>query len=351
VSAHERLQRLLALVPWVAAHDGPQVAEVCGRFGCTEAELASDLELLFLCGLHPYTPDTLIDVDVADGRVWIRYADYFARPLRLTPGEGLALLVAGTSLLAAPGAERGGQGPSGPLSGGQGPSGPLSGGQGPSGPLSGGQGPLARGLAKLAAALGVGAEDSVDVSLGPAPPETLRSLSAAVDAHQQVELEYYAFGRDEWTRRVVDPYAVFSAGGQWYLSAFCHAVDDERLFRVDRVRSAANLDSRFEPPAHKPELTVYRAEPDDPRVTLELEPAARWVVEQYPTEAVEALDGGRLRVTLAVSERAWLERLLLRLGPGATVVTGDADVAAGAACRLLRRYRAGVASPPWSTSG
>ncbi|MGI8776869.1 MAG: helix-turn-helix transcriptional regulator [Acidimicrobiales bacterium] len=331
MSAHERLQRLLALVPWVAAHDGPQVADVCARFGCTEAELASDLELLFLCGLHPYTPDTLIDVDVADGRVWIRYADYFARPLRLTPGEGLALLVAGTSLLAAPGAERGGQGPSGPL--------------------SGGQGPLARGLAKLAAALGVGAEDSVDVSLGPAPPETFRSLSEAVNAHQQVELEYYAFGRDEWTQRVVDPYAVFSAGGQWYLSAFCHAVDDERLFRVDRVRSAVTLDSRFEPPAHKPELTVYRAEPDDPRVTLELEPAARWVVEQYPSEAVEALDGGRLRVTLAVSERAWLERLLLRLGPVARVVTGDADVAAGAACRLLRRYRAGVASPPWSTSG
>jgi len=350
VSAHERLQRLLALVPWVAAHDGPQVADVCTRFGCTEAELASDLELLFLCGLHPYTPDMLIDVDIADGRVWIRYADYFARPLRLTPAEGLALLAAGTSLLAGPLSEV--QGPSGPLSGGQGPSGPLSGVQGPSGPLSGvTDSPLARGLGKLAAALGVGAEDAVDVSLGPAPPETLRSLSDAVGAHQQVELEYYAFGRDEWTQRVVDPYAVFSAGGQWYLSAYCHAVDDERLFRVDRVRSAATLNSRFDPPAHKPELAVYRAQPDDPRVTLELEPAARWVVEQYPTEAVETLDGGRLRVTLAVSERAWLERLLLRLGPVATVVTGDADVAAGAACRLLRRYQAGVASPPWSTSG
>jgi proteasome accessory factor C len=328
VSAHERLQRLLALVPWVAAHDGPLVADVCARFGCTEAELASDLDLLFLCGLHPYTPDTLIDVDVADGRVWIRYADYFSRPLRLTPAEGLALLVAGTSLLATPG-----------------------GSQGPSGPLSGvADSPLGRGLGKLAAALGVGAEGSLDVSLGPAPPETLRSLSEAVNDHRQVELEYYAFGRDEWTRRVVDPYAVFSAGGQWYVSAYCHAVDDERLFRVDRVRRAVTLDSGFDAPTDRPELTVYRAQPDDPRVTLELEPAARWVVEQYPTEAVEDLDGGRLRVTLAVSERAWLERLLLRLGPAATVVTGDAEVASAAACRLLGRYRA-VASRPWSTSG
>jgi len=319
VRADERLQRLLALVPWVAAHDGPRVSEVCARFGCTEAELASDLELLFLCGLHPYTPDMLIDVDLADDRVWIRFADYFSRPLRLTPAEGLALLAAGTSLLAAPGADP--------------------------------DGPLARGLAKLAAALGVDAEESVDVSLGPAPPETLRTLSEAVGDRGQVELEYYAFGRDQWTRRVVDPYAVFSAGGQWYLSAYCHAVDDERLFRIDRIRSAVTLDTHFEPPTDKPELTVYRPRPDDPRVTLELAPAARWVVEQYPTEAVEEVEGGSLRVTLAVSERAWLERLLLRLGPAAAVVTGDADVvAAGAACRLLDRYR-GVASRSWSTSG
>jgi len=315
VRADERLQRLLALVPWVAAHDGPAVADVCARFGCTEAELVSDLELLFLCGLHPYTPDMLIDVDVADGRVWIRYADYFSRPLRLTPAEGLALLAAGTSLL-----------------------------EGDK------DGPLARGLSKLASALGVDAEESVDVSLGPAPPETLRALSDAVAGHRQVEMEYYAFGRDEWTRRVVDPYAVFSAGGQWYVSAFCHAVDDERLFRVDRIRTAATLDSGFDPPADKPELTVYRARADDPRVTLELAPSARWVVEQYPTEAVAEAEGGRLRVTLAVSERAWLERLLLRLGPAAEVVSGDAGVAVGAACRLLGRYR-GVASPPWSTSG
>jgi proteasome accessory factor C len=307
VSAEERLQRLLALVPWVAARDGPPVAEVCTRFGCTEAELVEDLQLLFLCGLHPYTPDVLIDVDLHDGRVWIRYADYFSRPLRLTPAEGLALLAAGTTLLAAPGADA--------------------------------DGPLARGLAKLSAALGVDTADLVEVALGPVPPETLRVLSTAAARQRQVEIEYYAFGRDEWTRRVVDPYAVFSAGGQWYLAAYCHAVADERLFRVDRLREATVLDSTFRPPARRPELTTYQPRPDDPRVVLELEPDGRWVAEQYPTEAVEELGDGRLRVTLAVSERAWLERLLLRLGLAARVVTGDAGVATDAARRVLARYR------------
>lgn len=307
IAADERLQRLLALVPWVASHDGPSVDEVCARFGCTEEELADDLELLFVCGLHPYTPDVLIEADIADGRVWIRYADYFARPLRLTPTEGLALLAAGKTLLAAPGGDP--------------------------------TGPLARGLDKLAAALGVDADQAVDIELGQAPGDVMTALRTAVEQHRQVELDYYSFGRDERTRRVVDPYAVFSAGGEWYLTAYCHQVDDERLFRVDRVHEATVLESTFAPRTGRRELDVYAARPDDPRVVLELEPAARWVLQQYPHEALEELGDGRCRVRLAVSERPWLERLLLRLGPDATVVEGDDSVAAVAARRLLGRYR------------
>jgi predicted DNA-binding transcriptional regulator YafY len=46
----------------------------------------------------------------------------------------------------------------------------------------------------------------------------------------------------------------------------------------------------------------------------------------------------RLRVTLRVGERAWLERLLLRAGPDATVVTGDDGTGATAARRILAVY-------------
>jgi len=60
-------------------------------------------------------------------------------------------------------------------------------------------------------------------------------------------------------------------------------------------------------------------------------------------EAVTNAGDGRLRVTLAISARPWLERLLLRLGPRARVVeeTGDADLADcahEAARRVLTRY-------------
>jgi len=307
LSADDRLQRLLALIPWVASRDGPRVEDVCARFGCTQAELVDDLDLLFMCGLHPYTPDVLIEVDITDGRVWIRYAEYFSRPLRLTASEGLALLAAGRTVLATSGGDDGG--------------------------------PLARGLDKLAAAMGVDADEAVEIELGPVAEDLLGTLRSAATGHRQVEIDYYSFGRDERARRVIDPYAVFSAGGQWYVSGWCHRVDDERMFRVDRIASATSLDSTFPPPATRPELSAYRPGRDDPRVTLELEPSARWVAEQYPLEKVEEGEGGRLRVTLVASQPAWLERLLLRLGRRATVVDGDGGVAASAARRLLLRYQ------------
>ena len=305
-SADQRLRRLLALVPWVAAQDGPRVADVCSRFGCTEDELAADLGLLFLCGVHPFTPDTLIDVTFDEGRVWIRFADWFRRPLRLTPAEGLSLVAAGAALLAVPGTDP--------------------------------DGPLARGLAKVAAVLGVDPDEAVGVELGAAPPEVLEGLQRASAEHRQAEVEYYSFGRDAWTRRVIDPHQVYNAAGQWYVAGWCHLATADRIFRVDRMRSATVLDTAFEPrpPAAPP--PVFSPRPDDPVAVLDLSPAARWVAEEYPNEGVEELDRGVRRVRLRISEQAWLERLLLRLGPEARVVEGDADIARRAAARVLARY-------------
>ena len=308
-AAQDRLGRLLAIVPWVAARDGPGIGEVCERFAVTEQELLEDLDLLFLCGVYPFTPDVLIEVDIADGRVWIRFAEYFHRPLRLTPPEGLALISAGAALAGVPGADR--------------------------------DGALARALEKLALVLGVASDDAVAVELGAATPEVLAVVQRATAAHQRVELDYYSFGRDDRSTRVVEPWRVFNARGQWYLSGFCRHAGGERLFRVDRIGRADLLPEQFEPPAALPERKIFHAGPTDVRIVLDLAPAARWIAEQYPNEGVVEQPGGILRVTLRVSERAWLERLLLRAGPEAAVVEGPAGVGAGAAARVLARYRGG----------
>jgi proteasome accessory factor C len=145
---------------------------------------------------------------------------------------------------------------------------------------------------------------------------------------------------------VVDPWRVFADQGAWYVVGWCHRVEDQRSFRLDRIAEVTPLDTTFEAPEKEPDLGLFHPDADAPRVVLDLDPSARWVAEVHPTEAVEDLGDGRLRVTLAVSARPWLERLLLTLGPMATLVhvddrLGGPETARIAARRVLARYGVG----------
>jgi len=311
--AGPEIQRILALVPWIVSHPDSPKDEIALRFGITVDQLDDDLALVLMIGVPPYSPGDYLDVEEdEDGHVSIRLADYFQRPLRLTPAEGLALLAAGRALLAVPGSDP--------------------------------DGPLATALAKL--------EDALDlpglvVDVG--EPTQLEAIRAAVADRRRVEIEYWSAGRDETTTRRIDPEVVFFATGEWYVGAYCHRAHDERMFRVDRIRSVALTDETFEPGATGFETgDVYTPRAGDTRVTLELAPAAAWVAEAYPTEAVTERADGSLEIILAVSERAWLERLLLRLGPDARAVAPEdlQPLAADAAQRILRRYHESGPSDP-----
>jgi proteasome accessory factor C len=181
----------------------------------------------------------------------------------------------------------------------------------------------------------------VEVDLGEAAGDALAVLQQAAAEGHSVEIDYYSYGRDAQEVRRVDPWRVQASQGQWYLEAWCHRSEAERVFRVDRIRSVTLLGETFERPVGSSPLEVFRPTADDPRVVLDLAPNAAWVVGQYPVETVEERPDGRLRVTLAIAARPWLERLLLRLGPDATVVDAPAGLAgagADAARRVLARY-------------
>jgi proteasome accessory factor C len=66
---------------------------------------------------------------------------------------------------------------------------------------------------------------------------------------------------------------------------------------------------------------LFTPSPEDVVVTVDLEPAARWVATYYPVEHVVELGDGRLRVTLRAASADWVPRLALRLGGELRVVT------------------------------
>ena len=306
--AGAEIQRILAIVPWIVAHPGASKIEIATRFGISAEQLDDDLALVLMIGVPPYSPGDYLDVDDDGDFVTIRLADQFSRPLRLTPAEGLALLAAGRALLAVPGSDP--------------------------------EGPLATALAKLAEALDL-PEFGVEVG----EPANLSAIRHAAARGERVEIDYWSAGRDEMTTRRIDPALAFFAMGEWYVSAYCHRADGERMFRIDRIRALRATGEHFEQMAGDDEITeVFRPRADDARVTLELSPTAAWVAEAYPAESTTVRPDGTLEVVLAVSEPAWLERLLVRLGPEARVLgPEDARRAGGdAARRVLTRYNKAV---------
>jgi proteasome accessory factor C len=311
--ASERLRRLLVLVPYLVRHPGTSVEEATRLFGVSEQDLLADLDLLFVSGLPPYGPGDLIDVDIQDGRIWIGMADYFARPLRLTRAEALAIYVRGAGVAAVPGFDEASD--------------------------------LASALGKLAAGLGPDAlgelPERVETASGGGEVETLGELRRAVAEHERLRIEYYAASAAETTAREIDPEEIFFEIGHWYVVAWDHRSNAERLFRADRIRSVAPTGDRFEPRgllgAGRP---LYTVGSDDVAVILRLGPEARWVAEYYETVRDTELDDGRLEVELPAGRLEWVERLLLRLGSDAEVVApgGLGERVRELAGRTLERY-------------
>lgn len=316
----ERLRRLLAVIPWLAARGTATFEEIAERFNMDVRTVEDELLLAACCGLPPYTPDRLIELIVDEQGVTANVPPYFTRPLRLTAADGFAILAAGRALLAVPGSDD-----SGPLATALDKLSAVLGGE--SGGGGGGAGSGSGGVAG-----GVAVEFDA--------PARLSELREAAEAAERVAIEYYSASRDEVTSREVDPLAVFADRGRWYVAAWCHRANGVLTFRVDRVRSLRRTGETFERSAYPDVDPALRLGPDLRMVTLVLPASARWVVETYPTESVEAGEDGSLRVTLPVTGLPWLERLLLRVGPEGRVEAPEEwrGVGRDVAARLLARY-------------
>jgi proteasome accessory factor C len=311
--ASERLRRLLVIVPYLVQHPGTDVRELGRLFAVDEGELLDDLGRLFMSGLPPYGPGDLIGVDIEDGRVWIEMADYFSRPLRLTRPEALAVYLRATALADIPGVAE--------------------------------SSALAAAVDKLGHALGretLGElTGHVEAAGGGRPAEALDVVRRAVERRERLRIAYYAQSSAETTERDIDPEEVFLAVGRWYVVAWDHRSDEERLFRADRIRSAAPTGDRFRPRglrgAGRP---LYTPGERDVDVRLRLGPDARWVGEYYATDEALELGDGRLEVSLPAARLEWIARVVLRLGRDVEIITPQVlkDRVRDLAHRTKKRY-------------
>jgi predicted DNA-binding transcriptional regulator YafY len=294
-TATERLQRLLALVPYVVSRNVVGMAETAAAFGVTERELVDDLNLLWCVELRSPDPYCPIDLSYEGGEIVVSEAEAIGRPLRLGVDEACALLIALRMLADLPGVGDGSA--------------------------------LSRTIAKLESAAGAAAGPSAQVAVQ-VDDITAQSASAqvadALNRGRRLHISYYVPGRDEATERDVDPMRLLVVEGRSYLEAWCRRAEDVRLFRLDRILAIEVLEVPGQVPAGAEHVDVdhglFRPSPQDVRVVFELSAAGRWVAEYYPCEQTEELADGRLRIELRTPDTEWVRRLALRLGEDGRLV-------------------------------
>jgi proteasome accessory factor BC len=123
----------------------------------------------------------------------------------------------------------------------------------------------------------------------PEMPGRLTKLEGAISKQRTVRFSYWTIGRDETRERTVNPYALFSDNGAWYVVGRDLDEDAERMFRVSRIRGDIRFATRRERDFRAPagfDPSVYRGRPPwqvgetVAEARVEVSPDTAWWVER-----------------------------------------------------------------------
>jgi len=149
-------------------------------------------------------------------------------------------------------------------------------------------------------------------------------VSSAASQGRRVVIRYRS-RRDDVTERAVDPYGVVCDAERWYLIGYCHLRAAQRLFRLDRVVSAALGEEAFTLPSgfdvrREFERALARV-PGEWLVTVILETtvaAARARLWPLVGTVTDVAEGAMFQVH--ASDLDWIARHLAALGVPFTVL-------------------------------
>jgi len=320
----EHLPRLLALVRALSTRRVLPLARLCDELGVSEADLRADIELLSLCGLPPYGPDNLIEIQVVGDKVRLSNKVLSPPPLMLSDEEAAGMRMA-LQIAAAEGWPE--------------------------------TRALKSAVAKLEDALlperregGRALARRVGVSRARAgaaqgPGDRwLAVVRQALASATSVDLRYYSDRREAVTERRVDPYQLVLTERARYLVGFDHLRKAVLTFRADLILRARRTSARFTPPADFKASDYVGERAKDAAtmtsVTVRFAPAvARIALESYPDSKAQP-DGSAVWKTRVWPTRAFY-RQIVSWG-GAAEVVAPAEVRAGVreyARELAARYR------------
>ena len=282
-TAAVRALRSMDLIPYVLENPGVSIAELSAKFSVTQAQIESDLQLVFMCGLPGYTPYELIDVAFEDGVVSVIDPQVLDKPRKFSSNE-IVVIALGLKIL-------------------------IDINQTNSTALTKLK-QLSEKIAKL------GSNKSIlmagDVSAFP----FFEIISKSISEQRILNLQYHSLIKDQITQRLVLPEKLYFLNGSLYLAALDIDIDSDRVFKVDLIKEC----KVGEQVAAKKVLESSI----ETTVILDVQKQNRNFIERN-SSIITAMqeNGDSTRVHLQVSNLEWIKLTVLSNAPGITVVSPE----------------------------
>ena len=294
-TAASQLRRILHLIPMCEDDVPHPIEEMAATLDSDRKTLLRDLKALSDRFDDPGGFVEGVQVFVEPGRFSLR-SDHFRRPMRLTLGE-LGVLDLGLAMR-----ERG-----------RPPDEQEA--------IRRARERLNKVLTKLPADATLDQAFSADQGAD-ADPETLRTLRDALRHGRMLSIRYASSSAPEARERQVGPLALAPSRGHWFLVALFEG--ELRIYRVDRVESAAELETPFERPngfSYEEVIQngrIFHGEPEQTLVVRYSSRIAPWIAER---EGKEAGPNGAVTVEYPLGDLDWAVRHVLQYGPDAEVIS------------------------------
>lgn len=309
--------QLMAILAWgFAQKERPlRREEIVNRFDLAPDKIKTLLEdVAPLIGSPPFSPGDLVEVRTDDeGTVFtFGHGFFLEEPLALTADEEATVILALSSMCDVPGTDA--------------------------------NGPVPKALARLLAARDLAASP-LGAETPWIDPDLAETLSEAINAVSPVTITFHSVNGPH-AAVVATPTSLDAIDGRWYLT---HQADPADRIPVDHILSATTSASGTTQPQSAGASSGRCSPATWTRVVIEIpdDDPDHWitwaVTPPWFTEQPSPTDRGTIRVPLPVSDRTWLESVLLRLGDRGVLTEVDPtlapeDIATSCARSVLARY-------------
>ena len=282
-TAAVRALRSMDLIPYVLENPGVSIAELSAKFSVTQAQIESDLQLVFMCGLPGYTPYELIDVAFEDGVVSVIDPQVLDKPRKFSSNE-IVVIALGLKIL-------------------------IDINQTNSTALTKLK-QLSEKIAKL------GSNKSIlmagDVSAFP----FFEIISKSISEQRILNLQYHSLIKDQITQRLVLPEKMYFLNGSLYLAALDIDIDSDRVFKIDLIKECKVGEQMAAKKVLESSIETT--------VILDVQKQNRNFIERN-SSIITAMqeNGDSTRVHLQVSNLEWIKLTVLSNAPGITVVSPE----------------------------